>query len=1354
MMRCGTLVQDGSSRIVLRHGRRLAMSALGLLLGLGWGLLASTGVVAEQPQDAQSRTLSDEELNTVNTQLSTWPANTITETAWAIELTPRERGSSQDFLDDTLIFADGLMRSRRSTTQGYQPAVYSLDMGTGGELVWESAQHHPDGTAILWQGELQGDHMTGTFSKQLENGSFQIATFVGTRAMLPGAPRYVSKLPGAAGVSAARAAVAPVQPQTAPREADTAAAERLAATERQLADAKAGIARMESAYRDAQVELTKTREQLRARTLERDATLDEKTRTATQAAARERELADAQAHLKQSEASLQTRTQEQRARQQLEGDLTQANAKLKELEQAASRLTELQTTLKTEQESRRKVETALTDQQNTQRQQAIELQQARTQVQERETAIQERTAKDKTALENTQQAQQRLEDELARIRAQLQTQTGHAQAPTAANQQQDQELARARQQISNLQKSLHVQTVDANTEQQRLKTSLAGAQQTLASARADLTAKEQTLAQREHALADSRAQADKQMGELKNQLQRLADERNAAQGAQQHVGQSQTAQAKAFAQLQDDHAKLQANFKTTEWHAQHLETEISKFRSQIKELQASLQPRSDERDAAQAARQKTQQAYDALVNERAQTQTAQQQQLEAKLAKAEAQMTVLKTNLETRIKERETTQTSLTTTQADLDRAVKQERDARQELEQHLAKVREQLKTAATTLEGRTAERDTARADKTEMAVRDAKLARELAEAREQAATLKTKLEAGLKERDATLAQRTERDRTATQEHGRARQQLETQLSQAREQLKTLEQTVSRNTHLQQELASLNATLRTEQDARHKSEASLKTQQEVQRTQEIELKQTRARAEELGHTQQDRTAKAGAQREEAQKAQQQRDAELAKAKEEISSLKTQLAAYLKERDAAQSAQARLQKDLARTQESLRDRDHVLAQREQEVAQLRTERDQSVARLHTVETRHQPHEQELARAQQQIQELQTTLRTRTADADAQRRRIEGSLKDAQQVRDALKTQIMHVQQQLAFLSAERDETHSAQAQHTHDQVQLEQELATARAALEVKEQALAQHERTLTDNRAQAVQQVSDLQMVVHTQQDAHRDRQAELEQTRVQLHQLYRSDQDEFAKYKATIAAAKEDRQRLESLLGQLRTELQDQQRLTQELADARRSAAQTEQHIAVVQHERDDLKVASLRLEDQMRRLQETSAQAQRDAKAHADEMEQALARLRAQLQDEQQRQANTAATTREDTLQDQRRLHGEIAQLETAVRTQQDALAQHRAALDALRAQFQQLQAAPQPAVTQPAPAPQPPEKLTIQAHERLKRSPKFEKQREAAIDEYVRRQRRALLMEMELRRLINAQGVVTPPQPPRAK
>ncbi len=1191
-----------SSLAVLPRSRGCSASAFRLVVGMSCVLCAWAGTAVAESRAAQPRLLSDKKIIAVDGRSAASP---IMDSSWTIELHAEEGGSSQVVVEDTLTFTDSLMRSSHSTAEGYQPAVYSLDRGAGGQLVWESAQHHPNGTAILWEGQLEGDRMRGTRSRQLDSGAFEVGRFVGTRVMLPSRPHDVPRV-------------------------QTAAAERLPAAPsgtgqaKPSAEAKAGTARVQTGDQDAQAELMTAREQVKAlsealvsRTAERDAALADKAQVATRIAAHERELTDAQARLKRLEASLQTRTQDQRARQQLETDLARANAKLKDLEQAVSAATRsaqdvstLRATLQTEQAARQKAEAAL---------------QALTQERDAARADRDKTDTEHARLEKirveAEQSWRQLDADAAQLRAQLKAREIERQ------QLADELMTRTKER-------------DAAVEE-KAKAAIHDAQQAreLADARAKLKELESVVTEKTQAAT----RAQEQLAALKSARDADATDREAALTAQR-AGQD------ARKNLEDDLAKVRAKLKELEPSA----SRATQLQHELADLKASIRTEQDARQKAEASLKTQQEA---------------QRKQDAELKQAR-----------THIEELEHTQQERLANDAarrDEAQKAKQQRDA------ELARAKEDVLSLKTKLDAYLKERDAAQAT----------LRQDLAHAQDV-----------LRDRDHILAQREQEVADLTLERNRALEKLRT-ASAAR-----------RGHEHEQELAQAQRTI---QDL----QAALQAQTDDATTQQRRLH------DDL---------------EEARKA---RDA----LSDQIVELHRQLTSLAKDRDeTAQTqhtrTQAQLEQDLAVARAALEVKERVLLEQGRAMADSRIEINKHVSDLQA-RINHDKALFDLAHEQQQ--RLQ-------AESGQLRAQLKARETERQQLAEELMTR-----------TKERDTARADTAQAAARA----RELAQAQDRL--KELGAALQSRTAERDAARADRDKTDT----------------------------------ERARLEKTLAEAEHSRRQLEADTAQLRAQLQDQVGLTNDLTTLRQNMAQHERQLTALQTERDALTGTTTSQAAQMRQLQaalddaqqqqahltEQVTQTQRDAKTRVDEAQQELARLQATVRErtdalaeqegalsrlrqqlEEQNTARTDALAREFEAE-LTRVHGEVAQMEAAVRTQQDALANHRVALDELRTQLQQQQVAyaaaqaqaqdalralavtrqqlraPQAVIQPPivgaAPVPQPPAARVIQPQTTVKRSPDFEKQREAAMDEYVRRQRRALLMEMELRRLINAKGAAQP-------
>ena len=98
---------------------------------------------------------------------------------WMLELRPLFSQEDQEPAQDLLTFEQQLVTSQLLTPDGFMPARFTVTMSEGAAPVWEALQSSPTAGVAIWRGELHGEEMRGTVSKQPIEGNSQDYLFVG-----------------------------------------------------------------------------------------------------------------------------------------------------------------------------------------------------------------------------------------------------------------------------------------------------------------------------------------------------------------------------------------------------------------------------------------------------------------------------------------------------------------------------------------------------------------------------------------------------------------------------------------------------------------------------------------------------------------------------------------------------------------------------------------------------------------------------------------------------------------------------------------------------------------------------------------------------------------------------------------------------------------------------------------------------------------------------------------------------------------------------------------------------------------------------------------------------------------------
>ena len=108
-------------------------------------------------------------------------------TTWVISMTRLGQKSDKP-LQDTLKFDAGKITSIQFAKNGYIPSNYTVTVGDGSLVVWETMQAKEGAGVVFWRGERQGEAMQGILSKQPADGKNEDFSFSGKIAGVPPAP--------------------------------------------------------------------------------------------------------------------------------------------------------------------------------------------------------------------------------------------------------------------------------------------------------------------------------------------------------------------------------------------------------------------------------------------------------------------------------------------------------------------------------------------------------------------------------------------------------------------------------------------------------------------------------------------------------------------------------------------------------------------------------------------------------------------------------------------------------------------------------------------------------------------------------------------------------------------------------------------------------------------------------------------------------------------------------------------------------------------------------------------------------------------------------------------------------------
>ena len=86
---------------------------------------------------------------------------------------------------DLITLKDQMISSRLLEPDGFIPARFTVTMSEGSAPVWEAMQSSPVAGIAIWRGELHGEEMRGTISKQPLEGDSQDFLFVGHQMHVP-----------------------------------------------------------------------------------------------------------------------------------------------------------------------------------------------------------------------------------------------------------------------------------------------------------------------------------------------------------------------------------------------------------------------------------------------------------------------------------------------------------------------------------------------------------------------------------------------------------------------------------------------------------------------------------------------------------------------------------------------------------------------------------------------------------------------------------------------------------------------------------------------------------------------------------------------------------------------------------------------------------------------------------------------------------------------------------------------------------------------------------------------------------------------------------------------------------------
>ena len=98
---------------------------------------------------------------------------------WMVELHPLFGRDDDAPAQDLLTFDQQLVTSQLLAHDDFQPARFTVTMTEEAAPVWEAMQSSATAGIAIWRGELHGEEMRGTVSKQPLEGTSQDYQFVG-----------------------------------------------------------------------------------------------------------------------------------------------------------------------------------------------------------------------------------------------------------------------------------------------------------------------------------------------------------------------------------------------------------------------------------------------------------------------------------------------------------------------------------------------------------------------------------------------------------------------------------------------------------------------------------------------------------------------------------------------------------------------------------------------------------------------------------------------------------------------------------------------------------------------------------------------------------------------------------------------------------------------------------------------------------------------------------------------------------------------------------------------------------------------------------------------------------------------
>ena len=106
---------------------------------------------------------------------------------WMVELRPMfaEEGQADEPAQDLVVFQDQMVSSHLLEPDGFTPGRFTVSMNEGTAPVWEALQSSSTAGIAIWRGELHGEEMRGTVSKQPLEGNSQDYLFVGHQMHVP-----------------------------------------------------------------------------------------------------------------------------------------------------------------------------------------------------------------------------------------------------------------------------------------------------------------------------------------------------------------------------------------------------------------------------------------------------------------------------------------------------------------------------------------------------------------------------------------------------------------------------------------------------------------------------------------------------------------------------------------------------------------------------------------------------------------------------------------------------------------------------------------------------------------------------------------------------------------------------------------------------------------------------------------------------------------------------------------------------------------------------------------------------------------------------------------------------------------